>query len=388
MKNPFVVSPMKPLWHTLRWLTLLGLVAVPPTHANVTLTAGPQEDVLKPHAFGLTDFPDGLIGVIKQGVRFYWFVGSFAPDDRTKTYLIRLVGDRLDHLKPDPMDPQGNVVPVLRPGAKGTYDDHIAGNGSIYLDEKTGTLYFWYQAMREISEEAEQQKRAVPGAYVYPAYSTIGVAVSEDLGSTWQKKGVDLQLHLPWATFVSRNDLPMADSYPPAVVRRGDYLYMYYADYEEAHPIPAITVARLAVSEIGRFPHAWEKYYQGSFQEPASGGRFTAILPEGMETENHWTGAFPSVSYSTYLQQWLMVHCGGENPLYWRTSKDGLHWSEPQILARDQNPKHWYMAPTVVGLDGMPGVSAQEFYVYYAYAPNERAAPGGWMVRRRIRLQK
>lgn len=46
-------------------------------------------------------------------------------------------------MRPDPIDKKGNAVAVLYPGLKGSYDDHIAGNGSVYFDEKSGRLYFW-----------------------------------------------------------------------------------------------------------------------------------------------------------------------------------------------------------------------------------------------------
>lgn len=365
-----------------------GYTEEPQKAADLRVVVGPQEDVFRNYAFGLTDFPDGLIGVTKKEGTYYLFVGGFAPDDRTKTYLFRFVGKSLDRVKPDALNKRGKAIPVLRPGPKGFYDDHIAGNGSVYRDERTGRLYFWYQAMREIPEQVVERKKAGrAAAYVYPAYSTIGLAVSDDLGKTWVKKGADLQLHLTWDIFITHDDIPQADSYPPAVVKQGEYLYMYYADYLADNPVPRITAARLSLSEVGKFPHPWKKYYKDAFQESALGGRFTPVL-ESDASAGRWTGAFPAVSYNTYLKKWLMVHCGAENPLYWRTSSDGLHWSEPRILARDPNAKNWYMVPTIVGIGEDPSVSGQEFWVYYAYAPNERADPGGWMVRRKVSLPK
>lgn len=68
-------------------LVLVGIVAVglvcssskAQERAEFIVQVGEQEEVFKPYSFGLTDFPDGLMGVLKKDGVYYWFIGSFPP---------------------------------------------------------------------------------------------------------------------------------------------------------------------------------------------------------------------------------------------------------------------------------------------------------------------
>ena len=357
------------------------LAASPPQADSLKIQMGPQEDVLKPHAFGLTDFPDGLVGVVKRNGTYYWFVGAFAPHDRTKTYLFRFISSNLNSLMVDPMDSKGNAVPVLSPGPPGTHDDHIAGNGSVYFDAGRGRLYFWYQAMRSIPESTAARKAARIGAdNVYPAYGAIGLAVSDDLGRSWRKLGVALRLNITWEKFLNDDSIGLADSHPPAVVRNGEFLYMYYQDYQPPAYAPwNFALARLPLDRLHETPQPWRKYFQGSFSEPSTGGRFSRISEGVLE--------FPTVSFNSYLKQWIMLHLFWDERPGWkfalRTSPNGIRWSKPRPILTS-SAKDYYMHPTIVGSGNNPSESGQEFWVYYCYAPNERADPGCWMVRRRV----
>lgn len=358
-------------------------VCWPGQNPNIHVEVGPQEEVLRPYSFGLTDFPDGLMGIVRKEGRYYWFVGSFAPEDRTKTYTFRFLGEHLHAMRPDPLDRRGSAVPVLQPGPEGSYDDHIAGNGTVYLDDATGKLYFWYQAMRGISEAVADNKQRHFGeeSAIYPAYSSIGLAVSEDLGRTWRKLGTPLTLNLTWNDFIQDNSICCSDSLPPAVVRHGEFLYMYYVDYPKPPHYTAwqLAVARLPVQDLDKAPQPWKKYLQGAFSEPARGGRFTPLIEEM---------GFLSVSFNTYWNQWIMIHNVDEWKIFLRTSTDGIRWSPPKTLVESPDPRDYLLHPTIVGLGENPGITGQEFWIYYGYAPNKRADPGGWMVRRKVRLGK
>lgn len=382
-------------------LVLVGIVAVglvcssskAQERAEFIVQVGEQEEVFKPYSFGLTDFPDGLMGVLKKDGVYYWFIGSFPPGynsekDEPRTYLFRFVGNDLNKMRPDPIDKKGNAVAVLYPGLKGSYDDHIAGNGSVYFDEKSGRLYFWWQAMQELPKEiAERKCEKLSEEEVYPAYSTIGSAVSEDMGKTWEKLGGALKFNLTWDAFIKDDSIGYADSYPPAVVRNGEYLHMYYVDYQ---PPPNysywnLAVARLHINDLDKTPQLWKKYYNGEFTEPAMGGKFTSINSEGAIE-------FPAVSFDTYLKRWIMLHVSWDENSVWeialRTSGDGISWSEPQAILRSSNPRDQVMSPIIIGTGDNPSLTGQEFWLYYSYAPNEREyPPGGWLVRRSVHLE-
>ncbi len=352
--------------------------------APFTVKVGEQENVLQPYSFGLTDFPDGLMGVTRQDGLYYWFVGSFAPNDQTKTYLFRFAGTDLNSMRPDPVDENGHAVPVLSPGSPGSFDDHIAGNGSVYFDAKTGKLYFWWQAMQSVPPEIADRKLLFDESAPYPwAYGAIGSAVSTDMGRTWEKTGIALTPNMTWDDFVNDDSFGSADTHPPAVVIHGDFLYLYYQDYRptEYSRFGELTVARLPIADLDKSPQPWKKYYNGAFTESGLSGQFSPIAHKA---------PFATVSYNTYLGQWIMAHVSWEDAdIYLRTSPDGIDWSDPKLLAASDDTRNWLMAPTLVGIGDDPAASGQEFWLYYAYAPNERAyPPGGWMVRRKVRLDK
>lgn len=379
-------------------LVLIGIVDVTvcsilmAQEVEFKVRVGPQEEVLRPYSFGLTDFPDGLMGVVRKDGVYHWFIGSFPPGydperDRAATYLFRFIGDDLSKMKPDPVDKKGNALAVLSPGSAGSFDDQIAGNGSVYFDEKTGKLFFWWQAMQEISKEvAERKVKKLGGKNVYAAYGTIGLAVSEDMGRTWKKLGVVLKLNLPWDEFIENDEIGLGDSFPPVVVRNGDFLYMYYGDYLQPpdYSIWNLAIARLPLNDLHKTPQPWKKYYNGEFTEQAFGGKFSDINPEGVLE-------FPAVSFNTYVKQWIMLHVSyGETcELALRTSKDGIIWSKPKIILEASNPTDQLMHPTIIGTGNDPAITEQEFWIYYAFAPNKREyPPGGWMVRRKVWLEK
>lgn len=385
--------------HFIIFLLLLGEVWITFSNQNfyaqaqekvegkLQVKVGQQEDVFKPYSYGLTDFPDGLFGVLKKDGTYYWFIGSFPPGydpekDIPVTYLFRFAGTDLNKMKPDPIDKKGNAVKVLSPGSHGSYDDHIAGNGSVYFDEKTKKLYFWYQAMQTIPEKSVSKKIKHNSQAPYPyAYGTIGLAVSDDLGKKWKKVGVALKLNITLEEFIDNDSLGSTDPHPPCVIRDADFLYMYYNDYnlKNYSAIGELTVARLSITDLDENPQPWEKFYNGNFTKPADGGRYSKIIDKV---------PFPSVSYNSYLQQWIMAQVSWEDSnIYFRTSNDLIQWSALRLLIETDKEGNWLMAPTLIGIGDEPNITSQEFWVYYAYAPDERKyPPGAWMVRRKVRL--
>ncbi|MBI2898617.1 MAG: hypothetical protein HYY17_00360 [Planctomycetes bacterium] len=328
------------------------------------------------------------MGVMKRDGRYEFFIGAFHPDqgaeDPPQTFTFRLIGDDITSLRPPLVDGSGRAMPVLDPGKPGSYNDHIAGNGSVYHDAKTGKTYFWYQAMQSITPEAAAKKQEVHGSAFYPAYGRIGLAIWNDARQRFDDMGYVLEPNLTFKTFEADPRFAYADTFPPAVVWNGEFLYMYYSDYSSEPPKPGeepdLAVARLRVSELDRNPQPWRKLSGGKFVGEAMGGPFTPLIPDTL---------FCSVSFNTCLQKWIMVHMGteGEHILYWRTSDDGLDWSDAVELARYPSDTDWSLSPTIIGTGDDPTRSGKKFWVYYEYAPSSRSTKDfGWLVRRSVEL--
>lgn len=361
--------------------------------ARLLVRVGDPETVLEPGSFGLRDFPDGHMGVMKRDGRYEFFIGAFPPDqgpeDPPRTFTFRLISDDLNvgSLRPDPVDERGCAMPVLEPGKPGSYNDHIAGNGSVYHDPKTGKTYFWYEAMRSISPAAAEEKERVHGQAFYPAYGRIGLAIWNDDRQRFDDMGYVLQPNLTFETFEADARFGYADTFPPAVVRDGEFLYMYYSDYRNEPPPkpgeePDLAVARLRISELDQNPQPWLKLSGGKFVGEAMGGPFTPLI---LDT------TFPAVSFNTCLQKWIMVHKGpgGDHILYWRMSNDGLAWSDRVELARYPSEKDWSLGPTIIGTGDDPTRSGKKFWVYYEFAPSSRTTKDlGWLARQSVELRE
>lgn len=347
-----------------------------------------QQEILKSGQYGLTDFPDGLMGILEQKGIYYFFMGSFAPKDRERTHLFRLMGKDPSQIVPDELDDQGQAIPVLSPSEAPAFDDHISGNGSLYFDAKSNRIYFWYQAMRSLDEEIVERKRKVIGekGIVYPAYSSIGLAISEDLGKagSWKTRLPTMELNLSWEEFVKTDSIGIADSLPPVVVkdRKEESLYLFYVDYhkpKEYQPMKwQLAVAKLPLKDLEKLPQPWLKYDGKDFSEPAAGGSFSPIIDNI---------AFLDISYNTYLDSWIMIYNSEDHVLSLRTSQNLIHWSNPREIYRDSDPKHHHMAPTIVSRGGKMRETDQEFWIYYGFSPDARGGQGYWLARRQVHIE-
>jgi hypothetical protein len=357
-------------------VTASGLAAQ--AQARSTITVGPREDVIRPFSYGLTNIPDGSLAVFRADGRYHWLLGAWPPrlPPATRAHTFLFSGRRLNAMRP--LLRGGLARSVIATGLSGHYDDQVATNGSAYYDPARRKLYYFYQATKGIPVASYEAKRRRLGeGRFYPGYGSIALAVSRDLGRRFTKAGVVVRLHLGERRFLADAAIGYADPTPPAVVRRGRWLYMYYVDYLESFPFGRLAVARLRIADLDRRPQPWHKYRAGRFEEPGRGGRFTAVAVDAV---------FPTVVYSSYLGAWLMVHAGDENHvLYWRTSRDGLRWTPRRTLIRSRVRDEWIIHPTIIGDGPDPQIAGRRLWLYHGHAPPARAfPPGAALARRRL----
>lgn len=164
----------------------------------------------------------------------------------------------------------------------------------------------------------------------------------------------------------------------PSVIRKqepdGLYYYVYYNDYNydarpDAKPGESaghVTVARAKVTEAG-IPAKWQKFYRGTFSQPANAENPFATDGSGKAGKSNgvFYGQFQreagtimeiaqaSVSYNTYTKTFMAVGAGIKNTwngsdfsasnkgIYMSFSNDGIYWSEPSLVQASNGELHY-----------------------------------------------
>lgn len=255
-------------------------------------------------------------------------------------------------------------IKALRKGGKGAFDHKYAGGGAVYYDAPSGTLIqlyhgeFWYGGGK---------------VEWLPAYTSLGIAVSKDLGRSWKKLGQVLSGAAPRA-----NRCPYDIGNGTLVYRPDGYLYAYYTELEAPCQNPAIGLARAKLSDIvtaaqtGAFPggsgSVFQKYFKGSFSQPGvrdpskpelGGGSFTPMFSEG-----NIVPAMATVAYDSAIQQYVVayVELSQDKKAALRFSPNGIHWSDAIVLNLGNAPFYLSLLNTD---GGDPNVLGAHFYIYY-----------------------
>ena len=271
-------------------------------------------------AKGLDTFPDGLVSVVPTdtpGVYDFYANqgdGSDGMGGSLGTGYGRTRGTLADPFAVV-MDTRGPIVNPIVPV------DYMGG-GAVWRDPATGALVMLYH--REIYTRMD----GVPtGAF----WSSIGAAVSTDGGATFVDAG---EVLTPDIELLSPNRGPSGNGPGDfSTFVRDGWLYAYYNDNLEDGSM-VLAVARTSVAELsaavagGPAPVFW-KYHDGAFSEPGIGGTPSNLTP-GHAPFN------PSVAYSSSHDELVMVATiytsQTGSMLAVLTSKDGVHWSEPEAL--------------------------------------------------------
>lgn len=332
----------------------------------------------KKSEFGLLDFPDCPPGLLRYENTLYLFGGN-------NRAIIRMTGNSIENLKPSPSDENGKAVPVLEPsGRPGDFDGDYVGGGPVYYDSDSDQLLLFYHGEYHQSPWSGE-------AY----YSAIGMAVSADLGETFERLG---EIIRPNASRNKGSKEPVEVSNASFIAKDG-FFYVYYSDCYTPG-VTSIAVARADVKEVvaqakNRKTASWKKYLDGRFSEPGIGGKFTPVVPtpEGkMELWKSW----PFVAYNSALGKYIMVHQQGWSGIYLRTSEDGFKW-DPEgtklVSVKERGDKMedttWY--PFVIGTGSAPSTIGREFWLYYTFYPGDSERKGnfekGHWVRVKVTLE-
>jgi hypothetical protein len=190
---------------------------------------------------------------------------------------------------------------IFGPGAPGEFDSGAAEVGAVA--RSNSRLYAFYQA--EEREGLPVIKEAGLSGY----YASVGVAESDDNGSTWVKKGQIIKSAKPkeWADYhgqsVRGNGLPGAAADPT-----GRYIFVYYTNLSvDGGRSPDICVARSDLSAGPPLPGNWKKFCHNDFSEAGVGGEETSVVD--ISSIAKASALYPHVAYSEYLRKYLMVFC-------------------------------------------------------------------------------
>lgn len=269
-----------------------------------------------PRISGLELFPDGHSSFIKtdSGVSVFLSGGPHG-------YLLQ--GKDLQSL--------GQAQEILGPGSSESFDRNYAAPGSVINGINPGELLMFYHGENH------------PNAPVhFPFTAGIGLAISQDDGKTWEKKGQILK---------GMNEKPATNrvygaGQPCAIVKDG-YMYLYYIDWNAIHP-DSIHLARSPLTANGKVG-SWEKYLDGKFVDNGMDGESTPVItaPDGDYA------ALPGVSWNSFLNKFLAVYESKEG-FNLTTSIDGITWNNKQrfldmqtINNNPQNGQRWNSYPTL-----------------------------------------
>ncbi|MBN2351519.1 MAG: FecR domain-containing protein [Spirochaetales bacterium] len=351
---------------------------------GVAVTLGPQETLLARGGLGFEYFPNATVTLL--GRNPYRLLLPVWGD----TYLLE--GTDLSHWT--------KSVPVLTKGGKGSFDNFSAYIDGVYR-HTDGRLYGFYHAYDGENFEGEPRIESEPGAFWY---GRIAVAVSDDNGATWEKKGLVIESckSKSWSTYPGQTTRGVADL---ALVRdkNGRYLYIYYAEFSRVNGDQVhICMARADIRERPPLPGSFKKYYRGGFTEEGLGGLDSAVVDSKYMNladtqESH-------VFYSKAIGSYVMIYAlsfwqendGNNGPkhsgFYLAYSDDGIGWSrgfrltENYTYSLDGKEFAWY--PSVILDSG----STADGWLVYGYSQDAGALEKNhipfYMVGRRISFRR
>ena len=327
------------------------------------VTLGLPEIVMTPAdttKFGILGWPDSNLSTFLLNGTYYVFASN--------ANLGATQGLQTPDLNSLKADHKVLKVGALPKGPKGSFDHDYAGGGALYYDAPSGTLIELYHAEYWYGG----------GSVVWlPAYSSLGMATSTDMGKSWRKLGQVISGAAP------RTNKCQDDIGNGSLVYKSDgYLYVYYTDLEASCSHASIGLARAKLSDIvnaaqsGAFPKGsgsvFLKYYNGSFSQPGvidpskpglGGGSFTPVFANG----SNGGPAMSSVAYDRAVKKYVMTYMvdwkdDDVMEVGLRFSADGIHWGRPTALNLGKNCFY----PSLLNTGGGdPNILGSEFYVYY-----------------------
>jgi len=195
------------------------------------------------------------------------------------------------------------------------------------------------------------------------AVCRIGIMKSVDAGRTWQDKGIFIEDNQPRLILKPHNT---ANNFAggvgdPSAVASGAYLYLFFGEYgypgkydkasyssDFEHRGQCISMARIALNDLDN-PVGKARRWDGKGFNAASNGIGAPITslqipksfgggPCSSPTGKYYWG--PSVSWNTYLHQWVMLMAKAEGPS-WKGSSIYISFNKNADLSPAKNSQEW-----------------------------------------------
>ena len=250
---------------------------------------------------------------------------------------------------------------VLAKGKPGEFDNGYAGISAV-VRAPAGELLAFYHA--EDQEGMKSVGNGIPGFYC-----RVGLAVSQDDGRTFAKRGPILSGQLPKDSN-GRGDQGVGE---PCVFAgpTGQFLYAGYTSHERVNGRGVqICLARCPLPDALQ-PGAWRKFHADGFTEAGLGGKDTPVVTSG---RNDADALFPHVTFVPALRQFLMIFClnawrEADHPehsgIYAAFSGDAIHWP------RERMQQIWKV-PTIAAI-------GREVAWHPTFVPDDRGDTNGWL---------
>jgi hypothetical protein len=325
----------------------LVIIAAAALFADVSVDMGPPSVVLPNGAHGLYYFSDEPVSILGTNPLRYLVVAG------ERTFLM--AGSSFESAAP--------VSKALEPSnAPGSYDEHYAGISSVY--QAGGEILGFFHAERRTGGKDEH------GVHMF--YSMIGLAVSNDGGKSFHKKGpiISGAPYDPNRKFHQGNG-------DVSVCAVGDWLHAYYTIHDKRGSFTCL--ARSKINDKG-MPGTWKKYFEGSFGEPGLGGRDTQVA-------GCWG---PNVISVPAAKKHLLL--GGHDGLALFLSDDGIKWTPGQTIWKITDYPKWgheiATHPTIVVSKATS--KKVEGWLFFGYSPRwgyEAPFSPHFLVKRPIKIE-
>jgi hypothetical protein len=126
--------------------------------------------------------------------------------------------------------------------------------------------------------------------------------------------------------------------------------------------VARVPILALLEAAFGADPHAaaFEKYYQGAWDQPGIGGLSTDLNPNA-----RYAGS-PNVAFNDALGRYVMIIDDTQDIAY-AESEDGLSWTQPVLLGRFASGPISADYAVPVGTGDDPNVLGEQFYVFFTH---------------------
>ncbi|HZX59589.1 MAG TPA: hypothetical protein VFE54_12715 [Mucilaginibacter sp.] len=374
--------------------TILGLFCLAAWSPNAqrvgTVNKTPQVKLIPAKQFVFNSFVDCNMSEVWVADTFRIFPGKYGedplwgPSDNLKYADGATIDQAFSRKSGEFKAPV--MPPNVKPGTPGLHG--AVWFESIYQDttDKTGkTLFALYHNENYPSTLPFDGKtgkgyknvdwpQGLKGPSSPSAVCRIGVMKSLDGGKSWKNNGIFIEDEQPRLILKQHNTAAnfAGGTGDPSAVASGKYLYLFYGEYgypgiyknatysaKTEWGGQCISVARILLSDLDNPVNKAKRWdgtgftarYNGvgkpirSIQIPMEAGGGPASSPKG----KYFWG--PSVSWNTYLNEWVMLMAKAEGPS-WKGSSIYISFNKNRDLGLGKNSQDWSVPKLLLNKPG------------------------------------